>query len=606
MSRPAIPCQKKNAMADGIPPAVSVIVCSHNRPAFLERALRSVLCQRDADFEVILVDDGSDPRVETGCRDARLRSIRTEHRGTGAARAAGLRAARGEFVAYCDDDDEWAPGHLAVLHAYLSAHPEVVLVYGDSWWVQDGEQGPVAYSIDYDDLLLARDNYIFASDVMHRADAARASGGFDPSLLAYEDWDLWLRMSRQHSLRHLPVVVGKHHWHGDNVAAGDHWAEWQRVYDAQQSRMIAAGRPALHGLLMDGVQPHPFDRTTWSDSRRELIWHSVLRSNEGYGSAGRQLLLALEREDIDITVAPTKSQTPAGFERFHESLTDWGKLALYYDYRVEPGVLPAERIVSYAMWESTAVPSSHIEEINAAATLHLVPCQQNLESYRACGLRVPMRVLHHGMDPSKFPMLMRRSADVFTFGTFGDLAPRKGIDVLIRAFQHEFASDEPVRLLVKGTSSTAAYAVDDPRMEFVSGFMERQTLLEFLQRMDVFVLPSRGEGFGLCGLEAMATGLPLIATNWGGPADYLDDADGFPLSYRLVETNGIASNHVRYDGLWAEPDEEHLRFLMRWLYEHPAEARAKGTMAAKRVHEHWTWDRAAADLCRYLDEVASW
>lgn len=589
-------------MTETKPPTISVIVCTHNRPAFLARAIRSVLAQTWTDFELLLVDDGSEPPVA----DPRIRVIRIEHHGVGGARAAGLDAARGAFVAYCDDDDEWTPDHLAVLHAYLAAHPEVALVYGDSWWVQDDRQGPVAYAIDYDDLLLARDNYIFASDVMHRADAARAAGGFDPALSAYEDWDLWLRMRRGSTLRHLPAVAGRHHWHGGNVAAGDNWTDWQRVYDAHQARLRAEGNATLHGLLPLPREHAPFDRATWRDGRRELNWHSVLRSNEGYGSAGRQLLLALARRGVGITVAPSKNQPPAGFERFHTPVVDWGRLALYYDYRIEPGVLPAERIVSYGMWESTAVPASHISEINASTILYLVPCRQNIESYRACGLRVPMRVLHHGMDPEKFPFLEREPSGVFTFGTFGDLSPRKGIDVLIRAFQREFLPNEPVRLLVKGTSSTAAYAVDDPRMTFVDGFMERDALLAFLRSMDVFVLPSRGEGFGLCGLEAMATGLPLIATNWSGPADYLDPDDSFPLDYRLVETGGIASNHVRYDGCWAEPDEEHLRVLMRWLYEHPAEARANGERAARRVHAAWTWDRAAAELVGFLDEVAQW
>src|SRR5262249_25587337 len=159
------------------------------------------------------------------------------------------------------------------------------------------------------------------------------------------------------------------------------------------------------------------------------------------------------------------------------------------------------------------------------------------------------------------------------------------IDLLIRAFQDEFAPSEPVRLVLKSARALPAYAIRDPRITLISGRTDLPELLELLRQMDVFVLPSRGEGFGLCGLEAMATGLPLIATNWSGPADYLDPQDSFPLDYRLVDAQGIESNSVRYFGQWAEPDYEHLRYLLRWLSEHPQEAAAKGRRAADRVHE---------------------
>jgi glycosyltransferase involved in cell wall biosynthesis len=102
----------------------------------------------------------------------------------------------------------------------------------------------------------------------------------------------------------------------------------------------------------------------------------------------------------------------------------------------------------------------------------------------------------------------------------------------------------------------------------------------------------------------MATGLPLIATNWSGPADYLDPQDGFPLDYRLVDARGIESNSVRYFGQWAEPEYEHLRHLLRWLYEHPEEAAAKGRRAASRVHTSWTWERAGRQMRDDFDALA--
>ena len=605
-------------MSTSASPTISVIICTYNRHSLLQRAVDSVLQQDEKDFEIIIIDDGSDEPVipphqqyvETqpgaSLQVVSVRLIRTEHRGVGAARAEGLNAARGTFVAYCDDDDEWKPNHLSTLLKYLMQNPDVSLVYGDSQWVQAGvSPSSVAYSFDYDGTLLSYGNYIFASDVMHLHSAALDVGGFDSSLQAYEDWDLWLRMSQKHLLRHIPVVIGSHHWHQDCVLAGDHWQEWERVYWSQQDRLAKAGAAAQHDLIPDAARIAPFDGNTWQPGRRELIWHSILRPNEGYGSVGRQLIQAVERQGVNIIIAPTKNQPLRDFERFYKPLDNWGRLGFYYHYAVCPSVLKCERIINYCMWESTSVPKDFVEEINNSVTLQYVPCQQNVESFLECGVRVPIKVLHHAVDAEQFPLQNRCHSETFTFGSFGDFSPRKGIDVLLRAFQDEFSPTEPVRLLMKSTSSSAAYQVNDPRITFISGFMNQESLLKFLQEMDVFVLPSRGEGFGLCGLEAMSTGLPLIATNWSGPSEYLDREDSFPLEYRLVDAQGIESNHVRYFGQWAEPDYEHLRTIMRWLYEHPQEAAVAGQKAAQRVHSKWTWERVAKQMCADFDNISS-
>lgn len=585
-------------------PTISVIICTYNRHSSLQKAIDSVLLQDEKDFELIIIDDGSDEPVKIHHHTS-FSLIRTEHRGIGAARSQGLNAAKGTFVAYCDDDDEWKPNHLSTMKQYLRENPDVSLVYGDSEWVQAGvSPSPVAYSFDYDGTLLSYGNYIFATDVMHLRSAALEVGGFDSSLQAYEDWDLWLRMSQLHLLRHIPVALASHHWHENCVSAGDRWQEWEKVYWRHQQRLAEAGAAAKHDLI-DVAKIAPFDPNTWQVGRRELIWHSILRPNEGYGSVGRQLLKAVASLGVDITIAPTLNQAPRGFEDFFKPLDSWSRIGFYYHYAVCPSVLQSERIVNYCMWESTLVPKDFIEEINKSVTLQYVPCQQNVESFVECGVRVPIKVLHHGVDTQQFPLLPRCHSEIFTFGTFGDFSPRKGIDVLLRAFQDEFSSKESVRLLMKSSSSSAAYEVHDPRIKFISGFMNQQALLKFLQEINVFVLPSRGEGFGLCGLEAMSTGLPLIATNWSGPVEYLDLEDSFPLSYRLVDAQGIESNRVRYFGLWAEPDYEHLRYLMRWLYEHPNEAAVAGQKAAQRVHSNWTWERVAKQMCADFDNIAS-
>jgi glycosyltransferase involved in cell wall biosynthesis len=528
-----------------------------------------------------------------------VRLIRTEHRGVGAARESGFDAARGQLIAYCDDDDEWGASHLSTLVDYLENHPDVDLVYADSEWAEGESAASAAWPNDYDITSLFQVNYIFASDVLHRAAPAREAGGFDPTLRAYEDWDLWLRMSRNCTLRHLRTILGTRHWSEGCVSASNHWDEWEGVYHNPRHGRI--GEYASPGLVR-------FDRETWRGERRELNWHSPLdswqASGEGYATVGRHLLRTLDRRGVDVTMGLPKNQPVDEFRRHYRPVEHWGRFAFYCDHRLEPAVLRCDRVVCLWMWESTRVPRAYIDAINRSVTLQYVPCRQNLDALLECGVRVPVRVLHLGVDPVAFP-LSRSPSDGFTFGCFGDFSPRKGIDVLIRAFQDEFGAGEPVHLVLKSTGPAPAYEIWHPRVTLVSGRLSREALLEFLRQMDAFVLPSRGEGFGLCGIEAMATGLPLIATSWGVPSEYMSREYTYPLDYSLADAVGHDSSHSTYDGQWAEPDYEHLRYLMRWLYEHPDEAALAGRVASEHVHRSWTWDRAVEQLCHDLDQLAA-
>lgn len=592
------------------PPTVSVIVCADGRPETLNRALSSVVREAallpEEEVEILVVDIGPEAISETLALDKRVRLVPGPFVGVGAARAAGLAAARGELVAYCDVDDEWLPDHLRLLLDELRAHPEAALVCGDAIWRDDGsivrDDAPAT-----DRTVGSPESFpasrIRASAVLHRASAARDVGGFDPSLRIYADVDLWLRMDEAHLLRHLPVAVTMcdHHATGeqtDDLALVDEQARMQRFHHlARPCRDNEAPRRAVP----------PFAPNTWNPPRREMLWQSPLNPYQSFGLVGRQLLRAAERAGIApiLTSPPPAGDADLRHLRVDEKAR--GQIGFSYDYWHRSDPLPAELLVIATMREDTFVPRARVNAINQTAALLYVPCRQNLETFRECGVRIPLKILPYGVDPARFPYLerARTGAEPYTFGTFGALSPRKGTDVLVRAFRAEFAPEEPVRLLLKSVDTLPFVPPDDPRIRVISGFWTHEALLQLLRELDAFVLPSRAEGFGLCGLEAMATGLPTIATDWSGPADYLDPRDSLLLDYRLVDAAGTEANGVRYFGQWAEPDEAHLRSLLRWLYEHRNDAAHMGRLAAARVHRAWTWDRAAAQLRDDLDLLAS-
>ncbi|HET7091897.1 MAG TPA: glycosyltransferase family 2 protein, partial [Thermomicrobiales bacterium] len=149
----------------------------------------------EATVEIVLVDDGERPLARGLVEIERIRVVAGLRAGAGAARATGLAAARGELIAWCDDDDAWTPLHLRTLLDAWRASPEVALVFGDPAW-RAAESTPDGGIAAREPPLrlpeFAAASRIHASDALHRAEASRDVGGFDPSLRAYEDIDLWL------------------------------------------------------------------------------------------------------------------------------------------------------------------------------------------------------------------------------------------------------------------------------------------------------------------------------------------------------------------------------------------------------------------------------
>lgn len=201
-------------------PKVSVIIPTYNRAHVLGRALRSVLNQAYQDFELIVVDDGSsDATVEvmSGFADSRIRYLHhEENRGAAAARNSGIKAARGEYVAFLDSDDEWLPEKLEKqIEAFRQVSSRVGVVYTDMWLI--GEDGVRKYwhaarimpedGLVYDRLLGDRlGGMSLPSVVVRRACFAKA-GMFDEDFPRLIDTDLFMRLSGHFCFHHLPEAL---------------------------------------------------------------------------------------------------------------------------------------------------------------------------------------------------------------------------------------------------------------------------------------------------------------------------------------------------------------------------------------------------------------
>ncbi len=187
------------------PPVVSVVLPTRDRLDLLRRAVGSALGQADVEVEVIVVDDGSTDGTQAWLaaqEDPRLRvELSPSPHGVARARNLGIEAARGEWVAFLDDDDFWAPTYLSEqvgaarrAGAALAAASAIV-VSADRrplqllWAPQDQDLASAVF---------AENVFGGPSRVVVRADALRETGGFDPALAVLADWDLWIRFLHVH------------------------------------------------------------------------------------------------------------------------------------------------------------------------------------------------------------------------------------------------------------------------------------------------------------------------------------------------------------------------------------------------------------------------
>jgi glycosyltransferase involved in cell wall biosynthesis len=181
-----------------MPSLVSVIVRSMDR-ATLDNALAAVAAQTWPAVEVIVVHaKGPQHRpLGTGCGRFPLRQLRTaQPLGRAAAANLGLHNAQGEFACFLDDDDWFAPTHIASLVQQLQADTAIVAAYSATSCVEADGAGTfrevMRYDEPFDATRLLCENYLPIHSVLFRRDAASRVAGFDESLPIFEDWDFWI------------------------------------------------------------------------------------------------------------------------------------------------------------------------------------------------------------------------------------------------------------------------------------------------------------------------------------------------------------------------------------------------------------------------------
>ncbi|NTW03551.1 MAG: glycosyltransferase family 4 protein [Oscillochloris sp.] len=356
----------------------------------------------------------------------------------------------------------------------------------------------------------------------------------------------------------------------------------------------------------------------------DLVWHSSFSSLTGYSGSSRAFVHALE--DRGVAVRPLylfdsddrESVIFGPASRRIVTLQHERPLRLNVPQVVYGrGDLFVKNSGSYrigfTMLEVDQLPTAWVEQANLMDEVW-APTAWGATMFRESGVTRPVYSVPLGVDLDVFhrgpprQQLARRTIflSVFEWGM------RKGWDVLLRAYKAAFQPNDEVLLLLKidcrepAVNPLSALRKALPRPAAPVGVIYNrpltgQQLAELYRGADCFVLPSRGEGWCMPALEAMACGTPALVTNWSGPTDFVHETNGYPLATcGLVPT---PPNQPLYTGArWAEPDVDHLVDLLRHIHNHRDEARAKGILAAEEARR-WSWDAAATTIMGRLESI---
>jgi glycosyltransferase involved in cell wall biosynthesis len=255
---------------------VSVVIPCYNQARFLEQAIESVHAQTHPSFEIIVVDDGStDDTVAVATRDNSVRCISQRNQGQGAARNEGLKYASGDYVVFLDSDDRLLPRALDTGLRCLAAHPEAAFVAGrcvgiDTHGVQQRtRQDPVVERDHY--LRLLATNYIWTpGTVMFRTDVVRRVGGFKRTVSGAEDYDLYLRIARHHSIWCHDQIVTEYRQHEQSTSRRPMQMMRSSLLVMNGQRGVVKGDPMAEHALREGIRH-------WQTAYGEQLINAVRR-----------------------------------------------------------------------------------------------------------------------------------------------------------------------------------------------------------------------------------------------------------------------------------------------------------------------------------------
>lgn len=369
-----------------------------------------------------------------------------------------------------------------------------------------------------------------------------------------------------------PADIDSEYWINYWKARGfrDATVEETQAYRKKKMALFEA-----HARAVENSYQHP-----------SVYYQTVASGSDGYGMSRDIIKDELLQHEIVLD------------EQFHNQ-----KIGLLYSY--PNGITQFQNDVRLVMtmFESDKIPEDWPDYLKMADEV-IVPSKWCHDVFLKSG--VETTVVPLGYNDRIFNYIERKIPvehdEPFTFIHYNTFNMRKGFAEVFEAFNKEFKTNEPVKLILKTTDRRAPIPIfpqEYPNIEVITGTVSEQELANIIGRANCMVYPSRGEGFGITPLEAMATGIPAIVPNAHGISEYFNSK--YMLEVKADER--CPGLYVRFKGQdvgeMVVCDVDDLRKQMRYAYNHQKEMHDLGKAASEYVKK-FTYRETANKLAEII------
>ncbi len=378
----------------------------------------------------------------------------------------------------------------------------------------------------------------------------------------------------------------------------------------------------------------------------EVHWSGSFFAHHSLALVNRELTLALLKDtafaaefDLSLHEVAVRGFSPGDDPRLAPLIgcldSEFTDPSVTVRHAWPPNFRPAStgKLILCQPWEFGSIPRDWVAEIGRTVDEVWAYTSSVRQAYIESGVPPEkVQVIPLGIDPSRFHPGVRpfdfthhrqtrqvASTD-YKFLFVGGTIPRKGIEVLLDAFDRSFCGLDPVTLIIKDFGADSFYANQGAglliralqakpggaKLVYITDDLSERELAELYSGCDCVVQPYRGEGYGLPIAEAMACGKPTIVTGAGAAMDFANEENAYliPATRQYLQQTQISGMELVSRPYWFEPDRDALRTLLRQVVDNRAEAKARGEQAARDMVVQHTWAHAASRATPRLAELA--
>ena len=385
-----------------------------------------------------------------------------------------------------------------------------------------------------------------------------------------------------------------------------------QIHDMGYTKMLSEDDLRQTAIAIDKNEKTLYKLLTYLEYGNNLKWRIEGPFDSSYSLAllNRETALALKSLGHDGALHSTEG--PGDFEPSPVFLQNHPEVAKLFERSKELSPEDADvvsknlypprvcdmhgtiNMLHHYAWEESAFPQEWVENFNRCLT-GMTALSSHVEKIMIDnGVKIPLSTSGCGVDHWERIIPdpdYRIKAKSFRFLHVSSCFPRKGVDILLKAYGNAFNLDDDVSLIIKtfpNPHNEIHRWLEEAKKEnpqypdviIIEDDLSDTQLKALYEQCHVLVAPSRAEGFGLPMAEAMLSGLSVITTGWGGQLDFCNNTTTWLIDYTFAP----AQTHFHlFDSVWAEPSTKHLAKLMHYIYKIPQQERIKKSVYGRKL-----------------------